>query len=186
MGAVIAGSFRFLRRVGIKQAGRNVVLWFGVVVIVALAYMLKDPFNSTLLRMRAEMVPGYAAQTGAHELTINADEDGDFDVFGQVNGATVRFTVDTGASEIVLSPADAKRAGINTAALIYSSEYETANGTGHGAAVILGKLAIGPIVFFNVPAAVDQTAMHSSLLGMTFLRRIQSFEFAKDKLVLRY
>ena len=184
--ALLASGLVASRQVSFGQTIRNIAIWLGIAAIIVIAYMLKDPVSGALLNMRAQLIPGYAVETGAHELTINADEEGSFDVFGQVNGTTVRFTVDTGASEIVLSPDDAKRAGIDTAALIYNSQYETANGTGHGASVTIDKLAIGPIVFFNVPVAVDQTAMHSSLLGMTFLKRMQSFEFAKDKLILRY
>jgi clan AA aspartic protease (TIGR02281 family) len=52
--------------------------------------------------------------------------------------------------------------------------------------VTVGKLSIGPIAFFNVPVSVNRTAMHSSLLGMTFLKRLKSFEFSGDKLVLHW
>ena len=185
-GALLASGFVVSRQISVGQTLRYIAMWLGVIAVIVIGYMLKDPAQETLMRLRSQLIPGYAVETGTHELTINADEDGNFDAFGQVNGATVRFTVDTGASEIVLSPADAQRAGIDTNALVYSSQYETANGIGRGAAITIDKLAIGPIVFFNVPAAVDRTAMHSSLLGMTFLKRLQSFEFAKDKLILRY
>ena len=63
--------------------------------------MMKDTFHDALMRMQAELIPGYGVETAPHELTISAGDSGDFDVFGQVNGTTVRFTVDTGASEIV-------------------------------------------------------------------------------------
>ena len=76
--------------------------------------------------------------------------------------------------------------GFDIAGLAYGGEYETANGTGHGAFVTLDKLNVGPIAFVAIPASVNRTAMHSSLLGMAFLKRLKSFEFSRDKLVLRY
>jgi aspartyl protease family protein len=185
-GAFLASGLIFSRQVSAGQTVRNIALWLGVFAILAIAYMLKDPFQTTLRRMQSQLISGSAVETAFHEVTINADENGDFYVWGSVNGATVRFAVDTGASDIVLSPGDAKRAGFNTAELAYSGRYETANGIGHGAFVTLGRLNVGPIAFVAVPASVNRTAMRSSLLGMAFLKRLKSFEFSKDKLVLRY
>src|ERR1700743_466560 len=133
-GALLASGVILSRRISVGQTLRYIAMWLGVIAVIVIAYVLKNPAQDALLRLRAELIPGYAIETGRHELTINADEDGNFDAFGQVNGATVRFTVDTGASEIVLSPADAARAGIDTTALVYNNQYETANGTGRGAA----------------------------------------------------
>ena len=129
-------------------------------------------------------IKGPAATTNFSSITAN--ENGDFYVWGAVNGSTVRFAVDTGASDIVLSPADAKRAGFNVAGLTYGGQFETANGVGLGAFVTLDTLNIGPIAFDAIPASVNRTAMRTSLLGMAFLKRLKSFEFSKQKLVLRY
>lgn len=184
LAAMLASGFIASRRVTASQALTNIALWLGVFVVIGGAYLLKE--SDTFKRFEAELIPGMAIETGAHELTINADENGNFDVFGKVNGVTVRFTVDTGASDIVLSPDDAKRAGFDPANLAYGGKYETANGIGHGAFVTLDSLNVGPIAFVSVPASVNGAPMHGSLLGMTFLKRLKSFEFSKDKLVLRY
>ena len=185
-GALVASGLVFSRQISAGQTARNIALWLGIFAILAIAYMLKDPFQASLLRMQSQLISGSAVETASHEVTIAADENGDFYVWGSVNGATVRFAVDTGASDIVLSPDDAKRAGFDIAGLAYGGEYETANGTGHGAFVTLDKLNVGPIAFVAIPASVNRTAMHSSLLGMAFLKRLKSFEFSRDKLVLRY
>ena len=185
-GALLASGLVFSRQVSAGQTVRNIALWLGIFAVLAIAYMLKDPFQETLLRMQSQLISGSAVETAPHEVTINADENGDFYVWGSVNGATVRFAVDTGASDIVLSPADAKRAGIDIAGLTYGGQYETANGIGHGAFVTLEKLSVGPIALIEVPASVNGTAMRTSLLGMAFLKRLKSFEFSKDKLVLHY
>jgi aspartyl protease family protein len=185
-GALLASGLVFSRQVSVGHTMRNIALWLGIFGVLAIAYMLKDPFQATWQRLQSQLISGSAVETAAHEVTISADENGDFYVWGSVNGATVRFAVDTGASDIVLSPADAKRAGFDTAGLIHGGQFETANGIGHGAFVTLDRLNVGPIAFISVPASVNGTAMRTSLLGMAFLKRLKSFEFSKDKLVLRY
>jgi aspartyl protease family protein len=105
---------------------------------------------------------------------------------GQVNGAPVRFAIDTGANGVLLAPADAARAGIDPDGLKFSAPGETANGVGYMAPVTLDKLAVGQISLANVPAAIDKAPMSSSLLGMAFLKRLESFEVKGDQLTLRW
>jgi len=94
--------------------------------------------------------------------------------------------VDTGASTVVLTPSDAERAGLDTDDLAYSVAVHTANGTTYAAPVRLRSVAIGPLVVNNVDALVAQPgSLKENLLGMSFLRRLQSYEFSKDFLTLR-
>jgi aspartyl protease family protein len=104
---------------------------------------------------------------------------------GQVNGQIVRFLVDTGASETVLSPADAKRIGVETSALRFDQPADTANGVGYGASFIADSLAVGTIRFASVPMLINQAPMSSSLLGMSFLKRLESFKVSGRKLYLK-
>jgi aspartyl protease family protein len=104
---------------------------------------------------------------------------------GQVNGQAVRFLVDTGASETVLSPADAKRIGVDTAGLAFDHPSETANGVGYAAPLTADSLAVGTIRFENVPMLVNQAPMSSSLRGMSFLKRLESFKVSGRKLYLK-
>jgi aspartyl protease family protein len=118
-------------------------------------------------------------------MAIMADRDGSFTVYGDVQGTQVKFIVDTGASEIILSPADARRAGIDVERLNFDMPFETANGTVAGARVRLGSLTIGSIHFTDVPVIVNRAEMNGSLLGMTFLRRLDGFEIRGRQLLLR-
>jgi len=114
------------------------------------------------------------------------DRGGDFLVIGSANETPVKFLVDTGASDIVLSPSDAERAGIDIARLKFDRTFETANGEGRGAAFTLDELQIGNMKLFNVPVSVNRATMQTSLLGMAFLSRMKSFEFRGRKLTLRW
>jgi aspartyl protease family protein len=98
----------------------------------------------------------------------------------------VRFLIDTGASDIVLTPEDATRAGYDIASLDYGHLFATANGVGHGASSTLDRLAVGPLSLTNVAISINRTPMQASLLGMTFLTRLEAYEFRGGRLFLRW
>jgi aspartyl protease family protein len=154
--------------------------------VLAIGYTFRDDFEDAALRVRSALVPGYAVALNAHEMILSEGEGGNYFVFGAVNGIPMRFLIDTGASDIVLSPADAQRIGIDTQHLDYARAAETANGVGHGAAVRVASLTVGPIEMRDVPVSVNQAPMDSSLLGMAFLKRLRSFAFANGRLTLRW
>jgi aspartyl protease family protein len=103
----------------------------------------------------------------------------------EANGIPLRFLIDTGASDVVLSPAAARAIGIDMEALRFTRVFNTANGTVRGAPYNLASLKVGPIELANVPVSVNQAEMDVSLLGMTFLNRLESFEFRGRQLYLR-
>jgi aspartyl protease family protein len=92
--------------------------------------------------------------------------------------------VDTGASDVVLSPADARRLGFDLAELKFTRIYQTANGTVRGAPVRLRRITIGPIEIEDVRASVNGAPMGTSLLGMSFLGRLMGYEVTTDTLTL--
>ena len=103
-----------------------------------------------------------------------------------VDGTPVRFLVDTGVTSVVLSPNDAERLGYDPAKLSFTGFVRTANGTVRTAPIRLGNLVVGDIRLTDVPAVVNQAAMGSSLLGMSFLDRLRSYEVRDGVLVIRW
>ena len=94
--------------------------------------------------------------------------------------------LDTGASAVVLTQEAAKAAGLPLDFLNYSVKVETANGRTRAAPVTLDRIAVGPIEERAVPALIAQPGqLRTSLLGMSFLNRLQSSEVRGDRLVLR-
>lgn len=184
--ALVSSSLLFVRQFKVKEIVRNVLLWLGVAAVLMLAFSYQDELASIGQRLRADLIPGTPRQTAAGEMEISASEGGGFHANGTVNGTPVRFLVDTGASSIVLSPQDAKRLGIDLDRLVFNRAYETANGIGYGASATVDELTLGHIRLTNVPVSINQAPMRSSLLGMTFLNRMKSFNISGRKLVLRY
>ena len=188
-------SFDFPRLVYLSILGSVLVLWFVVQGRESLGKLLQHAALWALIFLGAIAAVGLwedIRQTVRPTQSVVSDTrielprapDGHYYLTAQVEGTPVRFVVDTGASQIVLSRNDAKRAGIDTGALVYTGRARTANGTVRTAPVRLDRLAIGPIEDRDVRAVVNEGAMDGSLLGMEYLRRFSSVEIAGDTLVL--
>ena len=97
-----------------------------------------------------------------------------------------RWSFLAGASEVMLTPDDARRLGFLPARLEFTKKYQTANGEVRGAPVILREMRIGQLTVHDVPATVNESPMGVSLLGMSFLARLRSYEVRDNRLVLRW
>jgi aspartyl protease family protein len=184
--AMLSTGLLVARQTSWRRTALNIALWLGLGLVLVLAYAWQEPLKNAALHLRGQLLPGYAVATGARELTIAESEGGHYMVIGAANGAAMLFLIDTGASDIVLSPSDARKAGINPESLRYDKPYATANGVGFGASATLDRLEIGAISLSNVRVSVQQAEMGTSLLGMTFLRRLKSYAVQDRKLVLRW
>ena len=182
---VCSSGILFLRRVPLRETLRNAAIWVAVGGVLLIGYAYREDFSNVGARLGGELLPSQAMDLGDGEVEIRAGSDGHFTVTAEVNGQPVDFLVDTGASDIVLSPADARRIGYDPAYLSFTRQYSTANGIGRGAPVRLDSVAVGPIVFNDLPASVNEAPMGESLLGMTFLRKLDSYEVRRDRLILR-
>jgi aspartyl protease family protein len=176
----------FARHMRFGELARNLAIWVGVALVLAIGFAFQSELKDIGLRLRAELLPGNPLQSSPDVVVFTESADGHFYAMGNANGNPVRFLIDTGASETVLSPSDAKRIGIDTQALNFNHPYETANGIGLGAAFTLRSLSIGSIELSDAPVSINQADMGTSLLGMSFLRRLRSFEFQGRRLFLRW
>jgi aspartyl protease family protein len=164
---------------------RHAAGWLGIVAVLAVGFAYRDELSRVALRVRGEFSSSYPVATAPREVVVSQDESGGFFVMGKVNGQLVRFLVDTGASDTVLSPADAKRLGIDLSGLRFDRAAETANGIGYGAPFKADSVAVGSISLSEVPMVINQAPMRSSLLGLTFLGRLESFQVRGHRLFLK-
>ena len=123
--------------------------------------------------------------TGA-EMVIPAGRGGHFTVTAEIEGVEILFLVDTGASQVILTAEDAERLGHGIDDLEFSARLQTANGTIRGAPLLLPDLRIGDLEIEDVRASVVQAPMPVSLLGMSFLSRLEGFEVGDEGLILRW
>lgn len=133
-----------------------------------------------------------APETAALALTstetiLNRSWDGHFRAITQINGTDIGLLIDTGASLVLLRHDDALRIGLPLTELDYSTPLTTANGKSYVAPIILETLRIGDVVATNVKAAVAREgALHSSLLGMSFLEKIDETVIQRNRMILRH
>jgi aspartyl protease family protein len=117
-------------------------------------------------------VGGADSSAGSNEIVLTAGTGGHFTTDGQINGKAVSFMVDTGASVVAISQADAERIGLN-----YKSGRrgftQTANGSVPVHLVTLSSVRVGGVEIANVEAVVLPAGMQHVLLGNSFLTRFQ-------------
>lgn len=173
----------------IGWAFRQLAIWGGAgLLFYAIAgdklSLLRQPDATAAVHAPAENT---SAQRGAmpNSLVFHANKQGHVILDGVVNGAPVRFLVDTGATVVALTLQDAAAAGISRSDLVYSMRFRTANGIARAAPVTLRELRIGQLVVTDVQAVVQEN-LFGSLLGQSFLTRLDSYEMRDGALTLNY
>ena len=178
-----AGVFIMFRGRFVKALAAA-LLWIVLALVLVVGYSYRYELHDVADRVMAELVPGHVITRG-RTVEVARTVNGDFDVTAQINGARVAMVLDTGASSVVLTREDAKAAGLPLEVLAYTTNIETANGRTRAAPVTLDRLAIGGLVEHSVAALVAQPGqLKTSLLGMSFLNRLQSWEVRGDRLLL--
>ena len=119
-----------------------------------------------------------------NQLTLEPNRNSQYFVTAQVEGVSIRFLVDTGASAVVLTMEDAERIGLDPDNLTYSQIFNTASGQTRAAPVTLDGIRIGLLEVDNVEASVNESPMGISLLGMTFLSKLDGYQVEEGKLIL--
>jgi aspartyl protease family protein len=179
-------SSGFLSRssLGIAKIAKYFAIWSAIGLIAIIFYSYRFEFQGLKNRVLGEINPSQAQINEKGNLVINISQDGHFYVNSKVNGAEVRFMIDTGASQIMLNRKEAKRIGFDLEKLNFNRQYQTANGISWGANVTLDSVEIEGIKFSSVSASINDADMGTSLLGMSFLRRFKKYEFYQDRLEL--
>jgi aspartyl protease family protein len=150
------------------------------------------PLALAFLFMIAGGLPSVSQTTAAEMLQLNAatalkaGQNGHFIVKAEINGRNVKVLVDTGASAVALSYEDAKDIGLHPGNLDYNVPVSTANGVVKAAGVRLDKVEIDGVRVSDVQGLVmPEGAMRGSLLGMSFLSKLQSFKVEDGVLYLK-
>ena len=177
---------------GVARALRDLASWVLLTTAVAAGYMYREDLVTFGHSVAAEITQsGVLARAdtqsdGERAVRIRRRPDGHFLARTELNGIPLTMLVDTGASTVVLRPADAQKLGIDIERLRYSVPVQTANGTTYAAQIKLKRVAVGAIQFTEIDALVSKPgALRDSLLGMSFLNRLKSYEFSGDFLTLK-
>jgi clan AA aspartic protease (TIGR02281 family) len=170
-----------------ERGGGTLRLAFAMLAVctvsaVAAGVLLRRDGPPRLEMLRAEAPAPPASR--ANELVYRADSRGHFFLDAEVNGTPVHFLVDTGATVVALSPQDARAIGLAPDELNFSAVMSTANGTARAAPLRLRSLRLGQLEVEDVPAVVMEQPMGVSLLGLSFLNRLEGYSIRDGRLTL--
>ena len=175
---MVAGWFFMQNRQGLNKTLQQLAVWGMIFVGVAAGYGLWGDIS------RTSALPQQSYEAGLGTVTIPRARDGHYYLTAQINDQPVRFVVDTGATDMVLTRADARAVGLDPDTLNYLGRAGTANGEVRTAFVRLDEVRLGEVRDINVPAVVNQGEMSQSLLGMGYLQRWGRIEIANGELIL--
>lgn len=188
LGLVVATAIVRSRDLG--SGARNLAAWLFILLVLVAGYQYRYELQDVASRVTAGLVPGSPISMrfadGAEAVVLDKLASGHFEVRAEVDGATIPFVVDTGATATVLTTADAAAAGIDTAALSYSIPVATANGMARAARTTVGEIRIGGIFRNQVTVLVaEPDRLGRSLLGMNFIGTLSAVDLRGDRLILR-
>ena len=183
--ALVSSGLIFAGRIKLGEVIRNISIWMGLAAIIVVGYSFRAELEEVYYRVGGELVPSHTIAINDDELVVTASADGHFYVNGRANGERIRFMVDTGASDVTLSPQDASRIGIDLEQLRFLQRVQTANGIGFVSPYRLDSISLGAFEFADMEVSINSAEMSTSLLGMSALERLTSFEFRDGKLYLR-
>lgn len=126
-----------------------------------------------------------APQPLGRKVVVTADARGHFMSAFKLNGRQIDGMIDTGATLVAINSSTARRIGISLNPTDFSHQVNTANGAIKAAVVTIDRLQIGRITVEGVEAVVlDDRALHTNLIGMSFLQRLEKYQVEDGTLLL--
>ena len=184
VGAAVVGGHR-----NIGEMIRNLLIWVVLILGLATGWLYQDQARDMVLRVAGGLAPGKpvtVSDADGQAVLIRKSLNGHFEAAGDVNGEPVSFLIDTGATSIALSHADALRVGFSEGDLSYTLIINTANGRARAAPVRLDTVTIGTVERQGLRAMVAEPGqLEQSLLGMNFISSLTAFEMRRDEVILR-
>lgn len=177
LGCVIAGWFFVENRKTLGKTAQQAAVW-ALIFVGAIAAI------GLWADIRDNVAPSQSYIDGIATVEVPRSPDGHYYLTLEIDGTSVEFVIDTGASDVVLSREDASRIGIDVENLFYGGIAHTANGEVRTARVRLKNVQLGEISDSSIGASVNGGEMDKSLLGMTYLQRYSKIEIGGGKMIL--
>ena len=175
--AMVVGWFFMQSREGLNKTLQYAAVWAMIFVGGAAAVGLWQDISRDARTSQISV-------SGADQIIVPRARDGHYYLTAEVNKAAIRFVVDTGATDMVLTQSDARRAGLDPDGLAYLGRANTANGEVRTAFVRLDRVQLGSVTDRDIAAVVNQGEMEQSLLGMGYLQNWGRIEITGGELIL--
>ena len=155
-------------------------------VVIGIAVGVLAPLRPAATAPAAPVAAAAAANVEDRpvETVLQRESNGHFFAHAEVNGNSVRFVVDTGATMVALTEEDARRVGVSFSPANYSVIGTGASGAVRGQMVKLSSIVLDGKRFYDVSGAVLE-GLDVSLLGQSYLQHLQSIQIKGDEMRLR-
>ena len=180
---VFIASGLFARRLPIGQMARYAFAWLGIFATGFVLFTFRGEAGRVWHRATAAFDPN-SAQVENGTVRIARGEDGHFHVNADVNGHSVRFLIDSGATTTAMTAQSAGASGVDVDDGGFPVVIDTANGSAEARRARIERLAIGPIKREEFPVLVGESLGETNLLGMNFLDTLKSWRVEGDAMVL--
>ncbi len=181
--ALLAGAL-FSYKIPLGKGLKMFAAWAMIFLVLFLGFALKDDFEALGRRAMAEVRgEGKVVQSG-REIKIHKSDDGHFHVRSEVNGRSVDFMIDSGATVTSISAATARSAGVRESGA-FPVLVDTANGTVSAARGEIAVLKVGPIERRGQSVFISESFGDLDVLGMNFLSSLSSWGVEGEWLVLK-
>lgn len=180
---ILVGSSLAARRLPIGQTLRMALAWVAIFAGLFVIVALRDDFGAIWQKLRMAAV-GDGGETVGGSLRIPMSEDGHYYAVASINGQSVRFMVDSGASVTTVSRKVAKRVGMPLDGGGYPAIVDTANGMAQAQRSRAARFELGPIRRDDMHVFVMEDLGDTNLLGMNFLSSLKSWRVEGRTLIL--
>ena len=160
--------------------------WLALLILIIGLYSFRSEFGQIKNRIMAAVIPqmGYEKEPGT--MSFYRSSNGHFHIEALVNGRTVRFLVDTGASDIVIAPHLAKSLGYHLQSSDFTKVYHTANGTVSVSPISFSSFLFCGLSLILLPALVYFAPIITSFLCMRFFTRLAGYQVKDEILTLTW
>jgi len=181
---VLVVSSLAARRLPFGVTVKYALAWLAIFAGAAVLYSFRGIVRQGWEQVRTELFPGEPIQHGK-TIRVRMEEDGHFHVDAQVNGHTLNFLIDSGATTTALSQTGANAAGVQIDAYGFPVSTQTANGVAMMKRARIGSLSIGSIVRTDFPVLVSADEEDAiNLLGMNFLSSLRNWRVEGREMIL--
>lgn len=177
LGLLLAAGYWTRSRSNWGQTAQHAAIWSLIFIAVIASFGIWDDLKRYL---GAQSISGELHD----KIEIRVQRDGHYYLDMLINNKPIKFVIDTGATDIVLSTQDAARIGIMTENLSYLGQAFTANGVVETASITLDTIQIGEVIDRDVRAVVSGGELFGSLLGMGYLQRWGKIEISQGFMTL--
>lgn len=178
----VAGGL-FARKLPLGQTMKYIVIWISIFAAGFVLFSFRGEAGAIWQRLSADFNPS-APRVSDGTVRIAKSEDGHFNVDSEINGRSVRFLIDSGATKTALSVGAARSAGVEVSRSGFPVAIDTANGTTTAWRARIARLSVGPVIREDFPVLVSESFGDVNLLGMDFLSSLKSWRVEGDTMIL--